>query len=244
MVSIETKHPAGWVMFPTGMTPRYIEFYDALEYMSVPGECGRARLGGPDCDSNRDMAVEGFLQMPSSKYDWMLFLDDDNPPSQTLCMDMLDVLYANPEIDALSGLYVKKMPPFDTVVYEPFDTPDPEHFKRLDLWNLDPEKQPLVRIAASGAGALMVRRRVFETIPKPWFQPNRPYHGGDMGLGLKMHKHGLKLFLDVRRTLQHLMVCSVQPKWDAERKVWEIEIDMGGNRFRLDHNVFRGGPVG
>jgi len=62
-------------------------------------------------------------------------------------------------LDVLTGLYVYKIPPFQPTIYQYVE--ERKGYNAIVKWDGDPQ---LLNIDSSGAGALLVRRRVFARI--------------------------------------------------------------------------------
>ncbi len=102
--------------------------------------------------------------------DWMLMLDTDHEFEPDICARMLTIFQGN-DLDILSALYLQKVPPFTPVIYQ---WNEDTLFAIAD-WGLKDENQDIPReksarqkslipVGSTGAGCLMVHRRVFEKI--------------------------------------------------------------------------------
>lgn len=102
-------------------------------------------------DAARNYAAARFLETGA---DWVLHLDQDVDTVPWL-LEALD--FATPETDILGIKY-----------------PCAGHGEvARTCWALLPDgnaSPPLVELKASGSGCLFVRRRVYETLPRPWFR--------------------------------------------------------------------------
>lgn len=241
MIPVESPYPSGAVMFPTGMTPRFHQFYDSLEFLHAPDETARMRLGGPDCDTNRNKAMRALPKTAR----WVLFLDDDQTFQPDTLMRLLGTMYGRQDVDALTGLYVKKVPAFEPVLYK--HTPEGPHtLTRLTYPELAAqirEHGPLMRVGGCGAGMLLVKREVLDAVGDPWFNPGPGRQwGGDLGLGGAMLAKGLKLWADLSIPVGHSMPSTLTPVFD--KGVWYISIQFGEQSFRIPVEQFQAVPHG
>lgn len=240
MIPVESPYPPGAVMFPTGMTPRFHEFYDSLEFLHAPEETARMRLGGPDCDTNRNKALR---VLPASAR-WVLFLDDDQAFEVDVLMRLLATMYSRTDVDAITGLYVKKVPAFEPVLYK--HTPDGPHtLTRLTYPELAAARKagPIMRVAACGGGMLLAKRETLDAIGDPWFSPGpgRAW-GGDLSFGAAMLQKGLQLWADLSIPVGHSMPSTLTPIFDGG--VWYISFKLGGQSFRIPVDQFASVPHG
>lgn len=242
MVPVECGFPPGAVMFPTGITPRFNEFYDSLDLLLVPEESDRMRLGGPDCDTNRNRALRNL----SKEARWVFFLDDDQKFPQDILIRMLTTMYGMPGIDALTGWYTKKTPPFPPIIFRDSPPDDEYAFDRMMLTDVIEahKKGPLHQIAACGGGILLMKRETLDAIETKdanntptWFVPGpgRAW-GGDLGIGNMMKDKGLKLWCDLSLPVGHCMPSVITPVWDGEKL--NLKFSFGDKSFQLDSALF------
>lgn len=89
--------------------------------------------------------------------DWMLMLDTDQTFEPDLLTRLKWVLDKN-NIDVLTGLYFKKYPPYDPVIYT--DTGEWVLEPILDY----PKDKEIFEIDSAGAGCLLVKAKVYNAI--------------------------------------------------------------------------------
>jgi len=235
MVPVECAFPPGAVIVPTGIAPRFHEFYDSLDLMLVPEGSARMRLGGPDCDTNRNRALRNIP--PEAQ--WAFFLDDDQTFDQDILVRMLETMYGMPGIDALAGWYVKKTPPFPPIIFADAPMDSEVAFDRLMLSDVVEAKKrsPLLQIAACGGGILLVKREALDKIGDPWFTPGPGRQwGGDIGFGKSMKDHGLKLWADLALPVGHCMPAVITPVWDGDNL--SFKFSFGDKSFSLSSTLF------
>lgn len=225
-----SKFPPGWIIVPTGILPRFIEFWDALDLLRVPEGTGRSRNSGPDCDSNRNRGIRVVLA--GTEAQWVLFLDDDQEFDSYTLMDMLERMYTL-DLPVLTKLYVRKTPPFQPVLFEDADAPAQTRINYTKLTELRKENE-VQQIGACGGGCLLVRRNVLEQLTDPWFNPGpgRSY-GGDIGFCRKLKAAGIPLHAWLA-PVGHNMPSTITPRWNEAEQRWQIEFLFGGKGFLLD----------
>lgn len=90
------------------------------------------------------------------KGDWILMLDTDHEPDPDLLARMLHV-FNKYKLDVLSGVYQVKMYPYPPLLYQ-FNE-DQTEFELMSSFD-NPNNADIFKIAAAGAGCLMIRRMV------------------------------------------------------------------------------------
>ena len=235
MVPVACAFPPGAVIVPTGIAPRFHEFYDSLDLLLVPEGSARMRLGGPDCDTNRNRALRNLPHEAR----WVFFLDDDQTFEQDILVRMLETMQGMPGIDALTGWYTKKTPPFPPIIFE--DSPEGSDvaFDRIMLTDVIERKKkgPLHQISACGGGILLVKREALDAIGDPWFTPGPARKwGGDIGFGKSMKDHGLKLWVDLSLPVGHCMPAVITPVWEGDKL--NFKFSFGDKSFSLSSTLF------
>ena len=200
------------------------------------------RLGGPDCDTNRNRALR---ELPEEAR-WALFLDDDQTFDNFILIRMLHTMYEFPGVDALTGWYVKKTPPFAPILFLDSTAPDGPAFERMTLPEVVEAKKrgPLLKIVACGGGALLVKRETLDAIQssdqngKPiWFVPGPGRQwGGDLGFGAAMKDKGLSLWADLSQPVGHCMAAVITPVWDGDDL--NFKFSFGDHSFSLSSKLF------
>jgi len=133
---------------------RYAVFYDSLLHLATPPGTALVQTRGGNVAENRNIVTREALRLGA---EWVLYLDDDH----VLAPDTLMRLLAH-GVDIVSGLYVKREIPFVPCVY---DEENEAGLCRPRL--LAPGDCGRVKVKAVGAGCLLVRRRVIETLGDP-----------------------------------------------------------------------------
>lgn len=164
--------------------------------------------------------------------DWLLMLDTDHQFEPDICKRMLhraDVLakHFGIDVDVLAGFYQFKTPPHSPVVWV-WDKPEGEDRKVVPLATYD-KNCKLLEIAAAGAGALWVRRGVYNRIQNEFnTEPFTRLEGGpseDHSFFSRLNKLGIKAYCDPRIQSHHLRMHAITEddyKLDASR-TYQVE---------------------
>lgn len=129
-----------------------------------PVICHKFSVIGDEYARGRNAIVEQVLAQEAAagiRYSHLFWIDDD----VILPVDALDKLLA---VDAplVSGLYFMRRAPHLPVAYE--EVQDPAY--RDKFWPVSSYPDQGVReIAAAGMGCVLVKREVFDAVPRPWF---------------------------------------------------------------------------
>jgi len=187
MRQIRSKHPPGTVGYIQANRPRFQGFFDSLEKMVVPGGTALERASNYNAAHNRNELIEGI------EGEWIFFLDDDHVWEEDALLRLLDR-----EVDIVTALYCRRYAPFAPTVFK--------EIGKLYTWQGLSEESGLLEIAACGAGALLVRRKVLEKMARPWF---RVGGGGDeinedINFCIAAREVGFKVHVDLDVQVAHL----------------------------------------
>lgn len=212
----------GLVGLSTAETGRFSVCYGSIIAMSRPDNVLFTIARGAVISKNRNDITEAALKHGAA---WVLYLDDDHIfPS-----DILQRLLAADK-DVVSAHYIQRQPPFNPVAMErelPNGTFVTKQLKSTD--------QGLVKVAATGAGCLLVKRRVLEALQPPYWtlgQIHPATWGDDLHFCSRVAKAGFDIWVDLDARIGHMMAGVVVPVWD-DKKGWVA-------RFAQDHMV---GPI-
>lgn len=118
--------------------------------------------GGHQLDKMRNDLVRDAL---AANQTHLLFLDADMAFPKELVPMLIEDFEDNPEVEAITGLYVWKSPPFLPHVYTTFDKKTLK-FNMAGQFPLD----TLFEVEGAGAGCLMVKAEALRRVEAPWFQ--------------------------------------------------------------------------
>ena len=134
--------------------------------------------------------------------DYILFIDSDQIVPENLLIKM--TAWMQQDIDIITTLIFRKDPPYEPCV---FSSSEQLENGQISLQYYDIENTDLTKpfyVENCGLGCAMINRKVFETIPQPWFLPY-PYTGEDITF---LHKatqdYGFKILCDPTIPIGHI----------------------------------------
>lgn len=134
----------------------------------------------------RNDIVEGI------KGDWVLFIDSD----MTFSPDSLKKLLAH-DVDIVSGLCFRKVPHYEPTIYRQF----PGQMKWESI--RDYPKNSFFEVDAVGTAFMLVKKRVFDKMPAPWFEYKKNI-GEDLSFCYKAKELGFKVHVDTSVKIGHI----------------------------------------
>jgi hypothetical protein len=145
------------------------------------------------------------------RFQWLLMLDSDMmPPADTIARLLA---HGQPIVGAL---YRQKRPPYPFVAARDDKQP-------LRLGTLE-------RVALIGAGCLLVRRAVFESLPEPWFTANGEDVGEDADFCRKAIAAGFSVWCDTTLEAGHITSLPVTSELAMGWDLVEQESERAGAR--------------
>jgi GT2 family glycosyltransferase len=173
--------------------------------------------GGVNVATNRNVVAAHFTG------DWLCMIDDDQVFAPDLLHRLLRHL-ADDRVDIVVPLILRRNPPYapcllvtappKAVGARVVELQEPRSvryvLKQLKLTN----QRGLQAVEAAGSGIMLVRRRVFERIPPPWFE-RRGGLGDDFHFCLKARAADCGVYCDVGTTAGHVAPMAVWPTRQA-----------------------------
>lgn len=182
-------------------TGRYTDVWAQLFRMGNPGVPLEVRVAhGGNIARNRNQLAEWFLESDKSH---LFYLDDD----QILLPGTIPKLLAH-DVDVVSGVTPQRDFPFPASVYEELVDGS---VRLRDLG----ESSGLIRVAAVGAGCLLVHRRVFEALEPPYWrlgQVKADGLGEDLDFCRRVRAAGFVIHCDLETPVGHKSHCSLWPR--------------------------------
>lgn len=207
-----------FVGISTAEAPRYSEFWVGV--LGLRGVAEVRIAHGTNVAANRNVLTEAFL---ASGREWVFFADDD----QVFRPDTVVRLVGH-GVPVVSGLYVSRRVPFLGHV---FAGERNAHGEALRL-RLTGGHRGLVPVEATGAGALLVHRRVVEALEPPYWrlgQIQPEAWGDDIDLCRRVRAAGFEIVVDVETWVGHKRSVTLWPTRTAEgwgtsivAEQWEI----------------------
>lgn len=205
---------------------RYTAFDEYWGVLRTPEGSKKIQLRSSSIARSRNVACEAMLD---GGFDHLLFIDDDQAFGPDLLLQLL-----SREKDIISGTYLIRRWPFHVCAF----------WKWLDpVGDKLPAGLPLVLrqgmkgtfpIVAAGAGALLISRKVLETVSKPWFKLayNEPdMIAEDLGFFLAATNAGFQPWLDLDCIVGHMVSQAVWPY--REGADWLTVIATGGEQIPI-----------
>ncbi len=149
----------------------------------------------------REEAVKAFLQ---GEYDSLLFVDSDMVVPPDLLTRLID---ANRDI--VSALAFRRTPGYEPCIFKKCTTRDAKFY--LDY------PKGLIEIEGVGMACTLIKRRVFEAVPEPWFFPHKIL-GEDLSFCIRARKAGFKIFCDTELICGH---CNVETITNLHYEKWK-----------------------
>jgi len=170
--------------------------------MRLPPGSDIIYLAGMPFDHARNHACEAMLK---NGFHYLFFVDDDVqiPPN---AYDILKSVNR----DIVSGLYYRRNDPIAPVAI----VKTPQGTGWLPEWKLG----QIIEVKYVGAGCLLIRRNVLETMPPPWFEwmcdrgdvPTEDRTSEDFTFCRKAKdRHGFSIYVDTRVQCVHAGMSSV-----------------------------------
>jgi len=158
-----------------------------------PGTSVALETGTSTIASKRNSLVRKLLE--KRELQWMLFLDSDMTPPR----DVIPQLLAT-QRDIVSALCVTRKPPYRPCV----GFVDPDDGTRTTPLSEYGGPDPVKEVEWVGAGCVLVRRRVFESMEPLWFEATAEDQGEDYAFCLKARAAGFKVFCDISQWVGHI----------------------------------------
>jgi len=196
MIPVKSNHPPGYIGVITGDLARYPSFYQSLLCLQVPEGTSWSIARGVGIADNRNRVVE---QM---KGDWLWFIDDDLLFDRYTLMRLLDA-----HVDVIVPIVPQRKPPFHVLAYH---ADGDRGFKHI-AWDALPSSGRITCDACT-AGGILVRRRVFDAVGKPWFREGetRPeLLGEDLDFCSRAKVAGFEIWVDCNQSLEHISTSSI-----------------------------------
>ncbi len=221
--AVQSEYPAGLVAtVASGDSVRFSSFMMALGALKVPQGSAYNMIGSAYVHKNRNGAVEKLLA--HDKWQWLLFVDDDNPPMP----DMLLKLLAH-NVDVVGGLYLHRAWPFYPHVYRRSVIDPNKPYENLP--HTDIKADTLMAVDAVATGGMLIRRPVLEKLGPQCFNymqvPNGSWMGEDLSFCMRAQDAGFGIFVDTAVALPHLRSFALTPAFPNGECTPAIILDNG-----------------
>ena len=171
------------------------EFFTSFRKLKRPKYLHESFIKGTLITKARNDLVEKF------KGDWLLFIDSD----MTFEPDALNKLIAH-DLDIVGGLCFRRVPPYNPTIYQKING------SLKWQWQHEYPKDSLFEVDATGCAFMLIKKRVFEKLKKPYFE----YNGNvseDLFFCHKAKEAGFKIWIDSSVKIGHLGMFPVDEKF-------------------------------
>lgn len=207
----------GLVAILTGETGRWTAFWEKFAGLDFPPRVKIKTYKSADITAMRNQAME---EADAAGAQWLWFLDDDH----TYGPDILDRLLAH-EVDLIQPIVLRRKRPFLTVVQRLDQALTPPALITQSLHELGTPTDGAVPVGTVGMGGTLIRRRVWERLPRPWFEAGQGRRGKlmeDVSFCARAGDAGIPCFVALDVPMGHLVMAEVWPVY--EDGSWQVSL--------------------
>lgn len=192
-------------------------FAQSLTTLKKVGQCTVSFLIGSLVYDSRNKLAGLAMQMEA---DYIMWFDSDMVFQPDTLERMMDVMDKNPDIDILSGLYVRRGAPFTPVIFSKLEVNEHGELEWDDVVNIPDEP---FEVAGCGFGCVLMKTDcLYEIASKEnggmWFTPIAGA-GEDCAFCIRARESGYKIWCDPRIELGHMAYAPVTREfYDAVKK--------------------------
>lgn len=182
-------------------------FAQSLATLRKVGQCTVSFLIGSLVYDSRNKLAGLAMQMEA---DYIMWFDSDMVFRPDTLERMMDVLDKHPEIDILSGLYVKRGAPFTPVLFSKLDVKEDGG---IDFEDVTEVPEELFEVAGCGFGGVLMKTDCLYDIAGMedggmWFTPIAGA-GEDVAFCIRARKCGYKIYCDPSIDFGHMAYAPV-----------------------------------
>lgn len=220
---VNPKHPPGAICIASGELSRYPSFTHSMLHVLRPVGTAIFMHMGLNVAANFNAGIRNMMANPDLQWAWIM--GDDHMFDPTTLLRLLDR-----NLDIVVPLVVRRQAPFIPVLFRlpEQDTPigqfPPYHWHQLP-------PSGLLEIYTCGSAGMLIRRKVLEAMPDPWFETGKmgvDLTNEDTYFGKKARTLGFKLFADVEVQLDHWTPVSFRPIQTTDG-TWTVGINLGND---------------
>lgn len=182
-------------------------FAQSLTTLKKVGQCTVSFLIGSLVYDSRNKLAGLAMQMEA---DYIMWFDSDMVFRPDTLERMMDVMDKNPDIEILSGLYVRRGAPFTPVIFSKLEVNEHGELEWDDVVNIPDEP---FEVAGCGFGCVLMKTDcLYEIASKEnggmWFTPIAGA-GEDCAFCIRARESGYKIWCDPRIDLGHMAYAPV-----------------------------------
>jgi hypothetical protein len=211
------KEEKGLIAIVAQEQSRYTKFWTSFSKVcaKMPNVGILWHVGNQLCKARND-AIQNAIKLNA---DWLWFIDDDH----WFEGDIINRLLVH-NVDLVGPLYCIRGYPFDPTARTLGD----DKYEIINIPESGPPK--LIEVGAIGTSGMLIRRKVWETVPYPWFTVGHIHAdqmAEDFSFCERVKKAGLKIHLDTATPLDHFMTAAVSIQYTNDK--WCVVMDLGQN---------------
>ena len=225
MLPVQTEQPPGAVCLASGEIARYGVSLQCLERLRVPNGSLLAWYMGVLVAENLNSGLTAMMENPALQWAWIM--GDDHTFEPDCLLRLLDR-----EVDVVAPLCLNRLPPFDPTIVEHDHQPTGrmkylEDLPTSGLYTLRAEE-------TCGDAGLLVRRRVLDAIPFPWYdhRVSGAIAAEDQAWVQRIKDAGFDVHIDLDVQIGHIGQVLFAPVLKGDH--WEIRMVGGGMRYIND----------
>jgi len=161
MMCIPHNYPTFDTAFVLSLLSLQDTFYKKENELKYNYGLGLARQSAPDIEVMRNFLVRTVL---GNKADYALWLDTDMTFPPDMITKMLKHFEDDEKLEAVTGLYTWKVPPFIPHVYEKLNERG-----KFDVGCSFPLNEPF-KVEGAGFGCIMIKSTVLDRLEHPYFK--------------------------------------------------------------------------
>lgn len=212
----ETSQAAGTIGVISQPLSRFTDFTISLISLMRPASARWVWRQGMDVTGNYNGLVNDMAG------DWLWIMGDDHTFPPDILMRLLDH-----DVDVVVPLCLKKMAPFDPVVYEGEEVNPEDGLTYYQVAHLPPDE--LVEIHAAGTAGMLIRRHVLEALERPVFTTSKGMQNEDLLFCQRVREAGFRIWCDTSLRMGHIGTFGVYPVWQGDR--FGPMLDLGNGQF-------------
>lgn len=216
MNGIESRHAPGLVVMMTGELARYADTFADMAALNVPLHSGMTWFRGVLIADGLNKSLGALYRHPG--FEWAWIMGDDHRFSPNTLMRLLDR-----DVDCIAPACLHRHPPFNSTVMRVL----PDGTKTgVPIYTLP--KTGIYKLGegeSCGDAGLLIRKRVLDAIPQPWYDTRRSgaFASDDTAFTSRVREAGFDIHIDVEVPLGHITPMSVTPR--IEDGEWTLRVD-------------------
>ena len=207
---------AGFIGISCSEQSRWADFWASFLSLQHPPNTAIEVARSANIAQNRNLLTRHALDCGA---EWIFYVDDDQYFMPDTLLKLLDR-----NVSVVSGLYLSRSSPFSPVV---FDREGADG--KVGVRPLAPDDHGLIRVKATGAGALLVRREVLKQLSEPWWtlgQITPDHWSDDIDFCRRVRAEGFSVWCDLDALVGHKLTATIFPQHASDG--WVTTFVSGG----------------